>query len=205
MPPRMKAPARRLQLLETAARCFAEHGYRGTTTAMLAKAAGISEPILYRHFANKQDLFVALIESLGHRVFAEWQRLTKPLGTPTEKLRAIFHRNPATADPETGIVYRIIFHAVTETAEPQIQQAIREHFDRHVKFLSRLVREAQEAGDVRTEVAADVLAWQILHAGIGFAMMRMLGMPSHDRPAFVHEIVGLIDESLRRPGGKPAD
>ena len=41
---RMKAEDRRRQLLESAARCFAENGYRGTTTAMIANEAGISEP-----------------------------------------------------------------------------------------------------------------------------------------------------------------
>ena len=55
---RMKAEARRRQLLEVAAELFAANGYQGTTTAALAEAAGISEPILYRHFNNQLDLFV---------------------------------------------------------------------------------------------------------------------------------------------------
>ena len=54
---RMRARDRRRQLLEVAADLFARYGYRGTTTARLAEHAGITEPILYRHFDNKQDLF----------------------------------------------------------------------------------------------------------------------------------------------------
>ena len=61
---RMRAEDRRRQLLEVAADVFASRGYRGSTTAELAKAAGITEPILYRHFENKLDLFVTLVNTV---------------------------------------------------------------------------------------------------------------------------------------------
>ena len=50
-------------MIETAAaRLFAEHGYDGTRLDDIAAAAGVSKPILYRHFASKTDLYVALLE-----------------------------------------------------------------------------------------------------------------------------------------------
>ena len=72
--PRMRSADRRRQLLEVAADRFARLGYRGTTTADLAKAAGITEPILYRHFDNKLDLFVTLVDEVGREVISGWQR-----------------------------------------------------------------------------------------------------------------------------------
>jgi AcrR family transcriptional regulator len=55
-PTRLPAAQRRQALIETAQRVFSEGTYRGTTTAEIARAAGVSEPILYRHFASKRDL-----------------------------------------------------------------------------------------------------------------------------------------------------
>ena len=46
------AEERRAALLETACRLFSEGSYRGTTTAEIARAAGVTEPVLYRHFAR---------------------------------------------------------------------------------------------------------------------------------------------------------
>src|SRR3990172_8973761 len=115
---------------------------------MLAKEGGISEPILYRHFANKHDMFIALIESVGHQVFADWQEAIRGTASPFGQLRELLHRNPATADPMTQHVYRVMFHASTEFAEPQIQHAIREHYEKYVRFLSKITRRAQEAGEV---------------------------------------------------------
>ena len=53
----MKAPERRAQVLRVATRLFARFGYARTTTASLARAAGVTEPVLYRHFPSKRALF----------------------------------------------------------------------------------------------------------------------------------------------------
>jgi AcrR family transcriptional regulator len=62
--PRMAAADRRRHLIETAIRLFTEGSYHGTTTAEIARAAGVSEPILYRHFASKRDLYLAALEDV---------------------------------------------------------------------------------------------------------------------------------------------
>lgn len=59
---RMTARDRRDQILAAAIGLFAENGFRGTTTKQLAAGAGITEPVLYRHFKTKGDLYAAIIE-----------------------------------------------------------------------------------------------------------------------------------------------
>lgn len=59
---RLSRERRREQILKSAEPLFAGAGLRSTTTAALAKAAGISEAILYRHFGAKQKLFEKAVE-----------------------------------------------------------------------------------------------------------------------------------------------
>src|SRR6266849_2562874 len=59
---RLAGPNRRAQVLRTASAQFAMTGLHGTTTLTLAQAAGISEPILYAHFGNKNQLFREAVE-----------------------------------------------------------------------------------------------------------------------------------------------
>src|SRR5919107_1928215 len=59
---RMAAEDRRLQIALTAMRLFSERGFRGTTTKEIAQAAGVSEAIIFRHFATKEDLYSAIID-----------------------------------------------------------------------------------------------------------------------------------------------
>lgn len=195
---RMKAEDRRQQLLESAAKCFAQHGYRGTTTAMIAAEAGISEPIIYRHFKNKQDLFVALIEKVADEVFSNWQKATQNASSPLEKLQVLMYQNPATSDPNTAGVYRLLFHASTETSEPAIQEAIHRHYERYVNSLAAVMSEAQQSGQIRDDVPAEWLAWQIIHAAVGFAMVKPLNIPSHTTMEFAQGTIRLLIELLTK-------
>lgn len=67
MPPHPRLPAgqRRLNLIETAIELFSRKGFSGTTTKEIAAAAGVTEAIVFRHFATKQDLYTAILQ---HRV-----------------------------------------------------------------------------------------------------------------------------------------
>jgi AcrR family transcriptional regulator len=58
---RLPAPDRRESILVAAAKRFAGHGYDATTLDEIAAAAGVTKPILYRHFGSKQDLYLALL------------------------------------------------------------------------------------------------------------------------------------------------
>ncbi len=197
---RMKAADRRKQLLDSAARCFAQHGYRGTTTAMIASEAGISEPIIYRHFRNKRDLFVALIEKVADEVFENWRRATSQVQSPLAKLQMLLYQNPATSDPHTAEVYRLLFHASTETDDSEIQDAIRDHYERYVESLASVMSEAQQVGQIRNDLPAEWLAWQIIHAAVGFAMVRPLDIPSHASLQFAQGTLRLLMEVLTGQG-----
>lgn len=59
---RMTGDKRRLQILKAAVRLFSKNGFRGTTTKKIAKAAGISEAMVFRHFANKEELYSAILD-----------------------------------------------------------------------------------------------------------------------------------------------
>ena len=53
----MAGDERRLQILRVAVTLFAHEGFRGTTTKKIAQAAGVSEAMVFRHFATKEELY----------------------------------------------------------------------------------------------------------------------------------------------------
>jgi len=58
----MSADNRRTQLIEAALELFSKNGFEGTTTRGIAAAAGVSEAVIFRHFATKQELYAALLD-----------------------------------------------------------------------------------------------------------------------------------------------
>src|ERR1700736_6412823 len=65
---RLSANERRQAIITVAIRLFSEKGFRGTTTREIAAAVGVSEPVIYQHFAAKKDLYSAIIESKSREV-----------------------------------------------------------------------------------------------------------------------------------------
>src|ERR1700683_5640056 len=68
---RQTAGERREQILEAAITVFAERGYEGASTDVIARMAGISQPYLFRLFGTKRELIIASIK----RCFADTQEL----------------------------------------------------------------------------------------------------------------------------------
>jgi TetR/AcrR family transcriptional regulator len=68
---RLSSVDRRRQLIEAAMDLFSRKGFAGTTTKEIALAAGVSEAIIFRHFATKRDLYTAIIEHNIHSVGAK--------------------------------------------------------------------------------------------------------------------------------------
>ena len=66
--PRMNADERREQVLDAATHAFARTGYAGTSTDVVAREAGVSQPYVVRMFGTKRDLFLAVFERSTHRI-----------------------------------------------------------------------------------------------------------------------------------------
>jgi AcrR family transcriptional regulator len=58
---RMTGDLRRQLILGAAKRCFARHGFAGTTTKSVAAAAAISEALLFKHFPSKAALYAEIL------------------------------------------------------------------------------------------------------------------------------------------------
>jgi TetR/AcrR family transcriptional regulator len=61
-PIRLSAGKRREQLIQVAVDLFSRKGFNGTTTREIAAAAGVTEAIIFRHFATKEQLYTAIID-----------------------------------------------------------------------------------------------------------------------------------------------
>jgi AcrR family transcriptional regulator len=68
MATRMRAEDRREQILQAATGAFARTGYAGTSTDVVAREAGVSQPYVVRTFGTKRDLFLAVFERATGRI-----------------------------------------------------------------------------------------------------------------------------------------
>ena len=175
---RLPAAERREQLLETAIRLFAERGYSGATTSELARAAGVTEPIIYRHFNSKKDLFIAVIERTGQRTTEMWEGQLAIAKDPAQRLKRLFVANPLITDRGRGI-YRVVTQAMMEITDPDILRALQQHITQIHAFVAREVAKAQADGRVSKHFSPEITAWTLLQLGLGYGVIAPLNIPHH--------------------------
>ena len=175
--------------------CFAKSGYEATTTAAIAQAADITEPILYRHFKSKQELFVAIVRDVSRRTLEQWEKLIADEIEPTEKIRLI-----AAAMPDhikrLSEYYHVLHGALATSRDKKVLAVMREHYEQIEEFFSRIVIEGQKSGAFEKNVAAKSVAWQLIFAGIGYAMIT-LNLGPADRE-LTHEVIDSIVRGIKR-------
>ena len=145
---RMSAEERRLQILCVAVSLFSQRGFVGTTTKEIAQAAGVSEAMVFRHFATKQELYSAILD---HKACSG--DTMNPEAMVAEALqekddRKVFERLAVGAldhhecDPE---FQRLLLHAALEGHE--LAQMFFEKFVRRVyELLGNYIAERQRDG-----------------------------------------------------------
>ncbi|MFL6546664.1 MAG: TetR/AcrR family transcriptional regulator [Candidatus Udaeobacter sp.] len=98
-PHRMPSGERKEQLIAVAMKLFARKGFRGTTTKEIAKAAGVNQAILFRHFASKDELYAAILDHKARKSnSAAW----------IEELRAIAERR------DDEVLFRVVIEKTLE-------------------------------------------------------------------------------------------
>ncbi len=198
---RMTAEARRAQLLHTAASVFSSRGYARATTKEIARAAGVTEPIIYRHFASKRDLFIALIRHAGEETLSMWRRHLRGASDPAERLSRLLGDNPMVT-PEGRDAYRVLLQAITVSDDEQIHAAIQEHFHALHAFLTGELEKAQKSHRVTTRFDASLIAWLLIDIGLGYGVLSALGVEGHGQSESGGHVRDVIARLLIGPGRK---
>jgi AcrR family transcriptional regulator len=169
---RLPAEERRKAILAAALRVFVSTSYAGATTADIAREAGVTEPVLYRHFASKRDLWLACLD-------AAWDETR---GMLEEKI-ALFAGVPrSTGDTAPTSPWRsptmpnLWLQGLTEAGEdPVVRRAIRKHMREVHDFVAASLRRGQEAGVVPDDRDADAEAWVFIGGGLLRSVADRLG------------------------------
>jgi AcrR family transcriptional regulator len=169
--PRLSAVERRQAVLDTACRVFSRSSYRGATTAEIAREAGITEPILYRHFGSKRDLYLACLdEAWGvFREIAEKALADDPAGCLGAIADAYMAKKPRIRLVDLWI------QALNETDDAVIAKAVRRQIREVHAFFAGVIEHGQRHGAVNPDRDPVAEAWIFVAGGLLATIDHRLG------------------------------
>src|SRR5262249_46436161 len=137
---RMRRADRKRQLLQHAKQLFVTLGYQNTTTEKIARASGVSEPVLYRHFSSKKALFLEVLQEIRVATLTRWYSETAKLSDPMAKLLAISDIYLGSTR-EHALEYQIMHRTLVETHDEEIAAFLRQYYLDSETILARVIRE----------------------------------------------------------------
>jgi TetR/AcrR family transcriptional regulator len=160
---RLTAEARRQAVLDTACRVFSQTSYRGATTAEIAREAGISEPILYRHFGSKRDLYLACLEEAWGSFRAVCEEALA--GDPGKCLGAI--GDAYMAKSRKIRVIDLWIQGLNEASDDKaIAAAVRKQVREVHDFFADVIRDGQRRGVIHADRDPVAEAWILVAGGL---------------------------------------
>lgn len=154
--PRLTGDERRRTILEAARSEFARVGYYGASTASIARVAGCSEPMLYKHFAGKLDLFTQALADAIQRAYGTFSQYAAAGGDISMQSRTYIEHT--LADPAYLELTKLRRIALT-VDEPPVQDMLREMDRRLVEEIRSAIRVGVEQGVTRPDVDPDFVAF----------------------------------------------
>jgi len=139
---------RREQILDGASRVFARKGLTGTRIAHIATEGEMSQGLIFRYFASKEEVFAAVIEKALRSATGLTQAALQQPCSPLEKLRWLLrvYFEGMWRKPEYVLV---VLHALnSETTPPQVRELALEESQRTLQLYRRLIVEGQAAGEI---------------------------------------------------------
>lgn len=168
----MSGDERRMQILEAAANLFSVNGFRGTTTKEIARDAGVSEALVFRHFATKDKLYEAILDARACRNGLDqfpWEKNEKIIKAIEEgDDRAVFYNVALDAlnKQQSDVAFmRLIFYSALEEHELS-ERFFGEYVSRIYEFVGGYIKRRQAEGAMREmdpRIAVRVLIGTIVH------------------------------------------
>ena len=199
----MPAAERRELIASVATGVFAERGYDGASIDEIARRAGVSAPVVYDHFASKQDLYEQIVERTRDALLGVWrEHLASDEPAAVRIPRAIAawagwveeHRDAS----------RMYFRDATALPEPVRSFHLGIHAQGRVALGAILGREQGAANIAGPGAEALEMAAEIMRAGLGGLAIWWAEHPHVPREQVVAGAVNVLWVGFERVSSRPA-
>jgi AcrR family transcriptional regulator len=171
----MRKGERKRQLLGQARALIAAEGFAAATPERLAQTAGVSPNLVLRHFPDHESLVRAVLEGLRADAFPGPDAAP---ADPAGRFQSLLDGYLAAArEPTTGV--RLLLRGLVELTDADRRAELNAVLLECTEPLVRLLQAGQQAGVFR-RLDAQVAAWELLQAVLGYALTGPRDVPTED-------------------------
>jgi AcrR family transcriptional regulator len=161
-------------LLHAALKCFSARGYSATSVQEIVDAANVSKPAMYYYFADKADIFQAVVDSAHDERYSLMQAAASKGRTTPEKLEEILAQLFEYSLRNKEVLRLTFATAFSAPGDAPHLGHCREKGRRNFEFVKSLVEAGQRSGELTRAFTAEELAMSIYGQVNSYIMIRLL-------------------------------
>lgn len=174
---RKPAEVRRQDVVDAALEIIRRQGVEKLTTRALSEAVGIAQPTLFLHFGNKARMLVAVVDAIQARLQEGIKGLELERLGPLDRLKTTIRFHLKFIQKQPGIP-RLLFSEELQQGDPEFRARMNGMVGFFLQFLAKLIKDAQEAGELRQDIDPEQYGCLLLGMIQGLAFRWIL---SNDR------------------------
>ncbi len=159
---------RQFEIIEAAGKILTASGVGGLTIKNLAKEMGFAESAIYRHFASKEEIVIAMLDFLAENMNERLGKVVSDQNNPMENLEAIFNNQVAFFAQNPHFVVAVFSDGLME-ASAKINAAIHRIMQVKMKYLMPIVMQGQQQGVFTNAITTE----EMVHIIMGSFRLQM--------------------------------
>lgn len=167
------------------------------STTDIARAVGLSQGAVFKHFTRKEDIWLAVADTIADRLMTVVDAAVARAETPWLALHDVFMAHVDFVVTQPGVP-RFVFHELQQAAESPVKQRIRKLMSSYRERLIALLEQLQQAGELAVEVDKQAAAGLFLGGIQGLVIQSMLAPPGADLRDQATAVVAIFQRGIQR-------
>ena len=159
---------RQLEIIEAAGKILTASGVSGLTIKNLAKEMKFSESAIYRHFASKEEIIIALLEYLAMSMDERYTKAISSEQSPEEKFTTLFQNQFSFFEQNPHFVAAVFSDGLMEESK-RINETILKIMSVKIKHLMPIILEGQQKKVFTNSITSD----ELIHIIMGTFRLQM--------------------------------
>ncbi len=199
----METTERKDEILAQALELIREVGLAGITVKKIAERVGFTEAALYRHFASKRDLILAMMQCLDRDLLGPARAIAARAELPPEdRLRLILEHHFKLIRERDSLPLMLLAEA-SASRDPEFLGRMREVFTGYLAVITDLVDQARPTPESGIDSDAEIRGLTLLGAAAGAAIRHRLLENAAEALRIERSLIPLLIEGIVRPDSQP--
>jgi len=157
---RRTTEVRQIQIINAAREMIVKNGSEHVTIRRIAKAVGISEAAIYRHFKSKADILYLLADHIEENLVGDIVQARMAHNFSLSTIDNVMRDHISAIEQRQGLSHQVIAEIIS-LGNKKLNERFYEIVNKYIDNMAELIKQGMQAGELRNDIDPNIVAMQL--------------------------------------------